>query len=205
MLLASKLSALPVTEEGAQALSRYREWAKVSHGFSASFLALHEASHAVTAVMLQAPLGFSEIVSRIRKDGLYAGYTEVETEHSASRHHDFKLAIIAAAPIVLNAHLNIPDGDRMVDDDQKNIDAIGARLTAAGSLFVPVVAFRKHIVQWTNGIVPGSMHAIHETARQLDMKKRLLGKKCGRLSSDTKDLCCRRSCVLSAGLPQLMK
>ena len=174
MLLASKLAVSPVTPEGAQALARYREWAKVSDGFGASFLALHEASHAVTAVLLHAPLGFSEIVSRIRKDGLYAGYTEVEKTNTIVRHHHYKLAIIAAAPIVLNAQLRIPDGDRMIDDDQNNIDRIGAELKLIDGLFVPLGEFRSHVLQWTRGIVPENGNAIHETARQLDIKKRLL-------------------------------
>ncbi len=175
MVLDSKLSVLPVTVAGAQAIARYREWAKVSDGFGASFIALHEASHAVTSVVLDLTLRFTEIVSRLRKDGLYAGYTELEPKNTIAHHHNFKLAIIAAAPIVLNAQLNIPDGDLMIDDDRNNVDSIGADLKAAGKMFVPFVDFRRHVLKWTASIVSGNQDAIQETARHLDLKKKLLG------------------------------
>ena len=158
------------------ALSRYREWAKVTHGFSASFIALHEASHAVTAVLLQTSLRFTEIVSRIRKDGLYAGYTDIDrTTAPDQRHLKHKLALIAAAPVVLSAHLSIPDSDAMVDDDLQNIEELAADLKATGALVVPAAGFTRQLLQWAGGILPGCMDAIHEVARQLDLKKKLHG------------------------------
>jgi hypothetical protein len=151
--------------------------------------ALHEASHAVTAVILQEPLNFTEIVRRVRiADGAlgrvatgYAGFTEPATAGRAlpaSEH--YKLALVGAASIALDARIGIPLGTDLVTgkyDDYEGLPYLARNLFQGRAIVGTIADFPGLMVEWAGRLLDQDcvMDAIHEVAAQLVLRKRLTG------------------------------
>jgi hypothetical protein len=176
MLYASKAAKAVILGD----VARERAYVNSVHvPFGATHMAIHEASHAVMGTVVNAPkVRFTEIIPRVRARQFFAGYTEYETAGVKLTGHDYyRLALSTVAPEAMLIHLGIFDDDakRTINHDTVTVDELYFGLHDSKCVTVRPSEFRPLLLSWAAEIMPSVIDAIAETARQLDVKKRLSG------------------------------